>query len=72
MRVVSSEVYQKELMDVHNPGVLVVPVGNDQQSYSPRVARTSGVFTAERMLHWMVTTLTLLTLPALLYITWRK
>ena len=59
-------------MDVHNPGVLVVPVGNDQQSYTPRVARTSGVFTVDRMLHWMVATRALLTLPALLYITWRK
>ena len=72
MRVVSSERYLKELMDVHNPGVLVVPVGEDQQSYTIRVARSSGVFTVERMFYWMVATLALLTFPALLYITWRK
>ena len=72
MSVVSSERYQKELMDVHNPGVLVVPVGEDQQCYTPRVVRTSGRFTAERMLYLMVGTLALLAPPALLYITWRK
>ena len=72
MRVVSSERYQKELMDVHNPGVLVVTVGKDQQSYSTRMVRTGGRFTMERMLSWMVGTLVLLTFPALLYITWRK
>ena len=72
MRVVSSERYQKELMDVHNPGVLVVPVGEDQQSYSTRVVRTRGRFSMETMLYWMVGILVLLTLPALLYITWRK
>ena len=72
MRVVSSERYQKELMDVHNPGVLVVPVGEDQQSYSTRVVRTRGRFTVEKMLYLMVATLGLLTFPALLYITWRK
>ena len=58
-------------MDVHNPGVLVVPVGNNPQSCSPRIDRSSGVFTVERMLHWIVATLALLALPALLYITWR-
>ena len=72
MRVVSSERYQKELMDVHNPGVLVVPVGEDQQSYTSRVVRSRGWFTVEQMLYWMVGTLALLTFPALLYITWRK
>ena len=72
MRVVSSERYQKELMDVHNPGVLVVPVGEDQQSYTPRVFRTRVGFTMEQMFYLMVATLGLLTHPALLYITWRK
>ena len=72
MSVVSSARYQKELMDVHNPGVLVVPVGEDQQCYTPRVVRTSGRYTGQRMLYLMVGTLALLTPPALLYITWRK
>ena len=72
MRVVSSERYQKELMDVHNPGVLVAPVGEDQQSYTIRVVRSKGGFTMEKMLYLMVATLGLLTHPALLYITWRK
>ena len=72
MRVVSSERYQKELVDVHNPGVLVVPVGEDQQSYTIRIVRTGSGFTMEKMLYLMVATLALLTFPALLYITWRK
>ena len=72
MRVVSSERYQKELMDVHNPGVLVVPVGEDQQSYSTRVVRSKGGLTGKRMLHLMVGTLVLVAPPGLLYITWRK
>ena len=72
MRVVSSERYQKELMDVHNPGVLVVPVGEDQQSYSTRVVRSKGGLTGKRMLYLMVGTLVLVAPPGLLYITWRK
>ena len=72
MSVVSSERYQKELMDVHNPGVLVVPVGEDQQSYTIRVVRTGVRFSMERMFYLMVGTLVLLTLPTLPYITWRK
>ena len=38
MSVVSPERYWKELMDVHNPGVLEVFVGTNQQCYTPRVA----------------------------------
>ena len=37
MRVVSPEKYWKELMDVHNPGVLEVFVGTDQQCYTTRI-----------------------------------
>ena len=70
MSVVSSERYQKELMDVHNPGVLVVPVGEDQQSYSSKAVRS--LISVQAMLYLMVVTLALLAPPALLYITWRK
>ena len=72
MSVVSSARYQKELMDVHNPGVLAAHVGNDQQSYSNRVVRAYGGFTGQEMLYLMAATLGLLGSPALLYITWRK
>ena len=72
MSVVSSARYQKELMDVHNPGVLAAHVGNDQQSYSYRVVRAYGGFTGQEMLYLMAATLALLVSPALLYITWRK
>ena len=72
MSVVSSARYQKELMDVHNPGVLAAPVGNDQQSYSNEVVRGYGGFTGQEMLYLMMVTLALLVSPALLYITWRK
>ena len=72
MSVVSPERYQKELMDVHNPGVLVASVGEDQRSYTPRVVRGYGGFTGQEMLSLMVVTLALLVAPALLYITWRK
>ena len=70
MSVVSSERYQKELMDVHNPGVLVVPVGEDQQCYSSKAVRS--LISVQAMLYLMVVTLALLAPPALLYITWRK
>ena len=71
MSVVSSERYQKVLlMDVHNPGVLVVPVGEDQQSYSSKAVRS--FISVQAMLYLMVVTLALLAPPALLYIMWRK
>ena len=72
MRVVSSERYQKELLDVHNPGVLVVPLGLDQRSYSPRTARTSGQYSVEYIFYWILFTLGILFPPVLLWITWRK
>ena len=59
MSVVSSERYQKELLDVHNPGVLVVPVGEDQQCYSSKAVRS--LISVQAMLYLMVVTLALLT-----------
>ena len=74
MSVVSSERYWKVLMDVHNPGVLEVFVGTDQQCYTPRVAYRRKVhgWKQQGNLLWMVATLSILLPPVLLYITWRK
>ena len=74
MSVVSPERYWKELMDVHNPGVLEIFVGTNQQCYTPRVAYRCEVhgWKQEEILLWMVATLSILLPPVLLYITWRK
>ena len=72
MSVVSFERYQKDLTDVHNPGVLAVPLGRDQQCYSTRTARTAGRYSPEYMFYLMLTTLGVLFPPVLLHITWRK
>ena len=72
MSVVSFERYQKELTDVHNPGVLAVPLGKDQQCYSMRTARTAGRYSTEYMFYLMLVTLGVLFPPVLLHITWRK
>ena len=72
MSVVSFERYQKELLDVHNPGVLAVPLGQDQQCYSTSTARTSAHYTTEYMFYYMLCTLGVLFPPVLLRITWRK
>ena len=68
----SFERYQKELIDVHNPGVLAVPLGKDQQCYSTHTARTSGYYTTEHIFYLMLTTLGVLFPPVLLRITWSK
>ena len=72
MSVVSFERYQKELMDMHNPGVLAVPLGQDQQCYSTRTARTTGRYTTEYMFYLMLITLSILFPPVVLRITWMK
>ena len=72
MSVVSFERYQKELIDAHNPGVLAVPLGQDQQCYSTKTARTSAHYTTEYIFYYMLITLGILFPPVLLRITWRK
>ena len=68
--VVSPERYWKELMDVHNPGVLEVWLGNDQQCYSTRVARPGNA--GGKMFYWTVFALCIVAPPFLFSITWRK
>ena len=72
MSVVSFERYQKELTDVRNPGVLAVPLGQDQQCYNTRTARSSGPYSTEYMFYLMLITMGILFPPVLLRITWRK
>ena len=72
MSVVSFERYQKELIDAHNPGVLVVLLGQDQQCYSTKTARSSAHYTTEYIFYMMLITLGVLFPPVLLRITWRK
>ena len=72
MSVVSIERYQKELIDVHNPGVLAVPLGKDQQCYSMMTARTSGRYSTEYMFYSLLITLVILFPPVLLRITWKR
>ena len=57
---------------MHNPGVLAVPLGKDQQCYSTRTARTTGRYSTEHMFYLMLITLGMLFPPVLLRITWRK
>ena len=57
MSVVSFERYQKELLDVQNPGVLAVPLGQDQQCYSTRTARSSGRYSTEYIFYLILITL---------------
>ena len=57
---------------MQNPGVLAVPLGQDQQCYSTRTARTSAHYTTEYMFYYMFCTLGVLFTPVLLRITWRK
>ena len=71
MSVVSFERYQKDLTDVHNPGVLAIPLDQDQQCYNMRTARSSGGST-EHTFYMLLITLGILFPPVLLRITWRK
>ena len=57
---------------MHNPGVLAVPLGQDQQCYSTRTARSSGQYSPESVFYNMLCTLGILFPPVLLRITWRK
>ena len=57
---------------MHNPGVLALHLGQDQQCYSTRTARTSGQYSPEHMFYYMLITLGILFPPVLLRITWRK
>ena len=59
-------------MDVHNPGVLEVYLGADQQCYTNRAARSAVADRQESIFYWMVGTLGMMASPFLLYITWRK
>ena len=61
-----------DLMDVHNPGVLAVYLGTDQQCYSTRVARTAVAGRQEAMFYRVLATLGIMAPPFLLYITWWK
>ena len=56
MSVVSPKRYWKDLMDVHNPGVLEVYLGTDQRCYSTRVARSAVAGRQEAIFYWMVAT----------------
>ena len=68
MRVVSTGRYQKEFMDVHNPG-LEIYVGTDQQCYTTKTVQRK---TPCVRIFWMTATFGLVAPPILLYITWRK
>ena len=57
---------------MHNPGVLAVPLGKDQQCYNTKTARSSGRYSPEYMFYLMLVTLGVLFPPVLLRITWRK
>ena len=59
-------------MDVHNPGVLEVYLGTDQQCYSVMVARSTVAERQEGIFYWLMATLGLAAPPILLYITCRK
>ena len=72
MSVVSPERYRKELTDVTNPGVLEIWLGNDQQCYSFRVARTAIADRQERMFYGTVFILCIVAPPFFFSITWRK
>ena len=72
MSVVSPERYWMDLMDVHNPGVLEVYLGTDQQCYTVRVARSYIARKQEGILYLLIATLGMMASPFLLYITWRK
>ena len=69
MSVVSPERYQKEFMDVHNPGVLEIFIGTDRQCYTILAVNRR---TNAARITWMVATFGLMAPPILLYITWRK
>ena len=72
MQVVSPDRYWKDLMDVDNPGVLEVFLGQDQQCYSVLVARSSVADRQEGIFYWIVATFGVVAPPILLCITWRK
>ena len=59
-------------MDVTNPGVLEIWMGNDEQCYSFRAARTAIADRQERMFYVAVLALAMVAPPFLLYMTWRK
>ena len=68
---VSPERYWKEFMDVHNPGAVVVHIGDNQVCYSNRVPR-SIPFGIGQMFYLSLATLSTRIPLILLYITWRK
>ena len=72
MSVVSPKRYLKDLMDVHNPGVLVVHLGIDQQCYTNRVVRSSIADRQLRIFYLLVAIMGIVVPPYLLYITWWK
>ena len=72
MSVVSPKRYWKDLLDVHNPGVLEVYLGTDQQCYTNRVARSYISGKQEGILYLLIATLGLVAPSYLLYITWWK
>ncbi len=75
MRVVSPERYWKDLMDVHNPGVLEIVLGSQRQSYSTSIANRGAIHSPIKhsdTFHWLTATLGVLLPPVLLRITWRK
>ena len=72
MSVVSSERYWKDLLDVHNPGVLEVYLGTDQQCYTNKVVRSAVADRQVRIFYWVVGIMGIVVPPYLLYITWWK
>ena len=72
MSVVSPERYWQELVDIHNPGVLEVRLGINEQCYTVNVVRSPVARQQEGMFYWMMGTFGLVVPPSLLYITRRK
>ena len=67
---VAPKKYNEQLMDVHNPGVLEVFLGTDQECYTGKVVRRHPPLI--NMFYAIVFTLGWVATLVLLYITWRK
>ena len=72
MSVVSSERYWKDLLDVHNPGVLEIHLDTDKQCYTNKVARSAVADRQVRIFYWVVVIMGIVVPPYILYITWWK
>ena len=72
MTVVAPKRYHEQLMDAHNPGVLVVFLDFDQGYTASKAVRSSHYVPLVKMFYATVFTLGWAAPPVLLYITWRK